>query len=124
MREHMDATLFALSNSTRRTIMNRLARSPATFRDLEEVVPIRKNNIRKQIDVLVRAGLVTVDKEGQAAIISLNTKRVGEAIRWLEGEQRRWLGSRNSRIKRRRKKINPDETIAMKPEDSLESPEI
>jgi len=50
-REHMDATLFALSNGTRRTILNRLAESPATYKELEQVVPIRQNNIRKQIDV-------------------------------------------------------------------------
>lgn len=123
-REHMDATLFALSNGTRRTILNRLAESPATYKELETVVPIRHNNIRKQIDVLVRAGLVTIDKEGQAAMISLNTKRVGEAIRWLEGEHRRWLGK--SRTVRRTNKItdSPDETIDMRPEDIPKSPEI
>ena len=63
-RPHLDATLAALADPTRRAILARLAEGEATVNALADPLPISQPAVSRHIKVLVRAGLVTQRVDG------------------------------------------------------------
>lgn len=64
-------TLEALSDATRRAIIERIAAGPSTVGEIAEVVPVSQPAVSQHLRVLKEAGLVQVRKEGTKRIYSL-----------------------------------------------------
>jgi DNA-binding transcriptional ArsR family regulator len=89
----LDATFFALSDPTRRGILERLGHRPATLSQLASPTGLTLNGIKKHVAILERAGLVETEKVGRARECRLGPARtLGEASEWLDAHRRTWEG--------------------------------
>lgn len=89
----LDATFFALSDPTRRGVLERLGRGPATLSQLAGLSGLTLNGIKKHVGILELAGLVETEKVGRARECRLGpTATLGEAGEWIEAHRRVWEG--------------------------------
>src|SRR5262245_16310986 len=87
----LDATFFALSDPTRRGILERLGRGPATLSQLARPAGLTLNGIKKHGGILEHAGLVETEKVGRARQCRLGpAPTLGEAGEWIEDHRRAW----------------------------------
>lgn len=87
---HLDRAFAALADETRRDILTRLGSGPATITELAEPSGMTLTGIRKHVDVLETAGLVTTEKVGRARQVSLGAERLDDAMAWITFYQRLW----------------------------------
>lgn len=85
-----DASFAALSDATRRGVLERLGRSDATVTDLAETFDMTLTGMKKHVDVLVRAGLVTTEKVGRVRTCKLGLSRLEEEMAWIERYRQLW----------------------------------
>src|SRR6185312_9894104 len=64
----LDRTFFALSDPTRREILDRLARAPATLSELAAPFGLTLNGVKKHVGILEDVDLVTTTKVGRARV--------------------------------------------------------
>jgi DNA-binding transcriptional ArsR family regulator len=89
----LDRTFFALSDPTRRGILERLARGPATISELAEPFGLTLNGLGKHVGILETVGLVVTEKVGRARECRLGAATtLGEAGEWIEAHSRAWEG--------------------------------
>ena len=89
----LDATFFALSNATRRGVLERLARGPATLSQLARPSGLTLNGIKKHVGILELAGLVETEKVGRVRECRLGpATTLGEAGEWIEAHRLAWEG--------------------------------
>ncbi|WP_108252228.1 ArsR/SmtB family transcription factor [Planctomonas deserti] len=86
----LDRAFAALSDSTRRGILERLGSGPATISELAEPFDITITGLTKHVQVLEEAGLVTTQKVGRARQCRLGTERLDDAMQWITFYQRLW----------------------------------
>ena len=86
----LDRAFAALADSTRRDILSRLGDGPATITELAQPAGMTLTGIRKHVDVLEAAGLVTPEKVGRARHVRLGTERLDDAMAWISYYQRLW----------------------------------
>ena len=86
----LDATFFALSDPTRRTILERLGHGPATLSQLARPSGLTLNGIKKHVGILELADLVVTEKVGRARECRLGPAGLAEVTEWIEGYQRAW----------------------------------
>ncbi len=86
----LDSTFFALSDPTRRGILEQLGAGPATISELARPVGLTINGIKKHVGVLERADLVVTRKVGRARECSLGPAGLGEANAWIQGYRSAW----------------------------------
>ena len=85
-----DASFSALSDVTRRGMLERLARSDASVSELAETFHMTLTGMKKHVDVLVRAGLVTTEKVGRVRTCRLGVSRLEEESAWIERYRQLW----------------------------------
>lgn len=90
MEARLDASFAALSDATRRGVLEQLGRSDASITDLAEKFDITLAGMMKHVGVLEQAGLVTTRKVGRVRTCQLGPRRLEEATAWLETYRRRW----------------------------------
>ena len=88
----LDGTFFALSDPTRRGILERLGGGPATISELAQPSGLTLNGIKKHVGILERADLVVTEKVGRTRQCRLGSAGLGEASEWIEGHRRAWEG--------------------------------
>jgi len=86
----LDGSFGALSDATRRGVLERLARSDASITDLAENFHMTLTGMRKHVGVLEQAGLVTTEKVGRVRTCKLGPRRLEEETAWLERYRQRW----------------------------------
>jgi DNA-binding transcriptional ArsR family regulator len=86
----LDRTFFALSDPTRRRILELLAAQPATIGDLAEPFGLTLNGVKKHVRVLEDAELVITEKVGRARECRLGPAQLQEAARWIEEYRFAW----------------------------------
>jgi len=86
----LDASFAALSDGTRRGVLEQLGRSDASITDLAAKFHMTLTGMKKHVGVLERAGLVTTEKVGRVRTCKLGTRRFEEATAWLERYRRIW----------------------------------
>lgn len=84
------AVLLALSDSTRRSILERLARGAARVGEIAAPYPMSLNAVSKHLKVLERAGLVRRARRGRDHFLTLNAKPLREVARWALRYERYW----------------------------------
>ena len=89
-RARLDTSFAALSDATRRGVLERLGRSDASITDLAGKFHMTLTGMKKHVGVLERAGLVTTEKVGRVRTCRLGTRRFEEATAWLESYRQLW----------------------------------
>jgi DNA-binding transcriptional ArsR family regulator len=90
VRARLDASFAALSDGTRRGVLEQLGRSDASITDLAERFDMTLTGMKKHVGVLERAGLVTTEKVGRVRTCRLGKRRFDEAWAWLERYHQVW----------------------------------
>jgi DNA-binding transcriptional ArsR family regulator len=86
----LDTSLAALSDATRRGVLEQLGRADASITDLAAKFQMTLTGMRKHVGVLEQAGLVTTKKIGRVRTCQLGPRRLEEATAWLERYRQRW----------------------------------
>jgi len=89
-RAHLDASFAALSDATRRGILERLGRADASITDLAEKFHMTLTGMKKHVGVLEQAGLVTTEKVGRVRTCKLGLRRLEEEAAWIERYRQLW----------------------------------
>jgi DNA-binding transcriptional ArsR family regulator len=89
-RARLDASFAALSDATRRGVLEQLGRSDASITELAEKFGMTITGMRKHVGVLEAAGLVTTEKVGRVRMCRLGPRRLEEETGWIEGYRRLW----------------------------------
>jgi DNA-binding transcriptional ArsR family regulator len=84
-----DASFGALSDVTRRGILERLVQGDASITDLAEKFHMTLTGMKKHVGVLEQAGLVTTEKVGRVRTCKLG-RRLEEEAAWIEKYQQLW----------------------------------
>ena len=96
-RRQIDLTLSAISDPTRRQVLERLGEGSATISELADPFEISLTGMRKHVQVLEDAGLVATDRVGRARICSLGPERLDDVDAWI-ADYRRMLEERLERL--------------------------
>ena len=86
----LDASFAALSDVTRRGVLEQLGRSEASITDLAEKFHMTLAGMMKHVGVLEQAGLVTTEKVGRVRTCKLGAHRLDEETAWLERHRQLW----------------------------------
>ena len=86
----LDASFAALSDVTRRGVLEQLGRSDFTITDLAEKFQMTLAGMMKHVGVLEEAGLVTTEKVGRVRTCKLGASRLEEETAWLERHRQLW----------------------------------
>lgn len=88
----MRAALTALAEPNRMAILAMLAEGERAAGELVDALPIAQPSVSKHLAVLREAGLVTVRKDAQRRLYSLNPAPLAALDAWLEPYRRFWAG--------------------------------
>ena len=86
----LDASFAALSDPTRRGVLDELGRADASITDLAEKYRMTITGMKKHVGVLERAGLVATEKIGRVRTCKLGPRRLEEEAAWIEGRRQLW----------------------------------
>ena len=86
----LDTTFGALSDVTRRGVLEQLGGSDASITDLAQRFHMTLTGMKKHISVLEQAGLVTTEKVGRVRTCKLGPRRLEEEAVWIERHRQLW----------------------------------
>ena len=87
---HLDTSFAALSDATRRGVLEQLGRRDASITELAEQFQMTLTGMKKHVGVLEQAGLVATKKIGRVRTCRLGSQRLDEAMAWLERYRQLW----------------------------------
>ena len=86
----LDASFAALSDVTRRGVLEQLGRADASITNLADRFHMTLTGMKKHVCVLEQAGLVTTRKVGRVRTCTLGPRRLQEETAWMERYRRLW----------------------------------
>ena len=86
----LDASFAALSDATRRGVLEQLGRSDASITRLAEKFHMTLTGMKKHVGVLEQAGLVTTEKVGRVRNCKLGPRRLEHETAWLDRYRQLW----------------------------------
>jgi DNA-binding transcriptional ArsR family regulator len=86
----LDASFAALSDATRRGVLEQLGRADASITDLAEKFHMTLTGMKKHVGVLEQAGLVMTEKVGRVRTCKLGLRRLDEEAAWIERHRQLW----------------------------------
>lgn len=86
----LDASFSALSDATRRGVLEQLARQDASITALAERFHMTLTGMQKHVGILEQAGLVTTEKVGRVRTCRLGPGRLEDEVAWLERYRQLW----------------------------------
>jgi DNA-binding transcriptional ArsR family regulator len=86
----LDGSFSALSDATRRGVVEQLGRANASITDLAERFRMTLTGMKKHVGVLEQAGLVTTEKVGRVRTCRLGLRRLEEETAWIERYHQLW----------------------------------
>jgi DNA-binding transcriptional ArsR family regulator len=90
MQTRLDASFAALSDATRRGVLEQLGRADASITDLAEKFHMSLTGMKKHVGVLEQAGLVTTQKVGRVRTCTLGLRALGDEAAWIERYRQLW----------------------------------
>jgi len=88
--QQLDSVLHAISDQTRRAIIDRLASGPSRVTDLAGPFSISLNAVSKHIKVLEQAGLVRRTRQGREHTLELDPVPLREVVKWASHYEQFW----------------------------------
>ena len=85
-----DASFAALSDATRRGVLEQLGRADASITELADKFHMTLTGMKKHVGVLEQAGLVTTQKIGRVRTCKLGKRRLEEEAAWIEKYRQLW----------------------------------
>ena len=85
-----DVSFAALSDATRRGVLEQLWRADASITDLAEKFHMTLTGMKKHVGVLEQAGLVTTEKVGRVRTCKLGLHRLEQEAAWIERYRQLW----------------------------------
>ena len=86
----LGASFSALSDVTRRGVLEQLGRADASITDLADKFHMTLTGMKKHVGVLEEAGLITTEKVGRVRTCKLGRRRLDEEAAWIERQRRLW----------------------------------
>jgi DNA-binding transcriptional ArsR family regulator len=86
----LDASFAAISDATRRGVLEQLGRADASITELAEKFHMTLTGMKKHVSVLEQAGLVTTEKIGRVRTCKLGLRRLEEEAAWIESYRQIW----------------------------------
>jgi DNA-binding transcriptional ArsR family regulator len=93
----LDGVFYALSDSTRRAVIHRLGKGPATVSELSKPFDMALPSFMKHLQVLEKHQLIHTTKTGRLRTCRVNPKRLQAAESWM-AEQRALWEARTDRL--------------------------
>jgi DNA-binding transcriptional ArsR family regulator len=90
IRTGFDASFAALSDVTRRGVLEQLGRADASITHLAEKFHMTLTGMKKHVGVLEQAGLVTTKKVGRVRTCKLGRRRLEDEAAWIERYRQLW----------------------------------
>ncbi len=87
---HLDASFAALSDATRRGVLEQLGRADSSITELAETFHMTLTGMKKHVAVLENAGLVVTEKVGRVRTCRLGPRRLAEETAWIEAYRQLW----------------------------------
>jgi DNA-binding transcriptional ArsR family regulator len=84
----LDLSFAALSDATRRGVIDQLGRSDASITSLAEKFRMTLTGMKKHVSVLERAGLVTTEKVGRVRTCRLGQRGLDAEAEWIEARRK------------------------------------
>jgi DNA-binding transcriptional ArsR family regulator len=92
MSGQLDASFAALSDATRRGVLEQLGGADASITDLAQTFHMTLTGMRKHVGVLEQAELVTTEKVGRVRTCRLGPRRLEQEAAWIDGYRQLWDG--------------------------------
>jgi DNA-binding transcriptional ArsR family regulator len=86
----LDASFAALSDATRRGVLEQLGRADASITELADKFHMTLTGMKKHVGVLEEAGLVTTEKVGRVRTCKLSLRGLEEEAAWIERYRQLW----------------------------------
>jgi DNA-binding transcriptional ArsR family regulator len=86
----LDRTFSALSDQTRRDILERLGHGPATLSELADPFEMTLPGVLKHVRILEQAQLVTTERVGRTRECRLGPEHLDGASEWIDAYRRVW----------------------------------
>jgi DNA-binding transcriptional ArsR family regulator len=86
----LDGSFAALSDATRRGVLEQLGHADASITDLAEKFHMTLTGMKKHVGVLEQAGLVTTEKVGRVRTCRLGPRRLEDEKAWIERYRKLW----------------------------------
>jgi DNA-binding transcriptional ArsR family regulator len=86
----LDGSFAALSDATRRGVLQRLGRADASITELAQAFEMTLTGMRKHVRVLEQAQLVRTEKVGRVRTCKLGLRRLDEETEWIERYRQQW----------------------------------
>ena len=86
----LDAAFHALADPTRRAVVSRLARGPASVKELAAPFDMGLPSFMKHLRVLEKDGLISSEKVGRVRTCRVNSERLAAAESWLSEQRALW----------------------------------
>ena len=86
----VDTSFAALSDATRRGVLERLAREDASISQLADTFQMTLTGMKKHADVLLHAGLVVTEKVGRVRTCRLGVSRLEQEAAWIDRYRQLW----------------------------------
>lgn len=88
--DRLDTSFAALSDATRRGVLEQLGSSDASITELADRFHMTLTGMKKHIGVLEQAGLVTTQKVGRVRTCRLSMHGFEEEAAWIDARRRMW----------------------------------
>jgi DNA-binding transcriptional ArsR family regulator len=89
-RARLDASFGAISDATRRGVLEQLGRADASITELAEKFHMTLTGMKKHVRVLEQAGLVSTEKVGRVRTCKLGPRRLEAESAWIERYRLLW----------------------------------
>ncbi len=86
----LDASFAALSDATRRGVLEQLGRTDASITELAKKFRMTLTGMKKHVGVLEQAGLVVTEKVGRVRNCRLGRRGLSEEAAWIDGHRQIW----------------------------------
>src|ERR671937_1013655 len=86
----LDRAFHALADPTRRAMLERLSRGPASISELRRPLPITLPAVVQHVKVLEDSGLVRSEKVGRVRTCRIDSAALGNAVRWIADRCMTW----------------------------------
>lgn len=87
---HLSSSFAALSDATRRGVLEQLGRSDASITELADKFHMTLTGMKKHVGVLEHAGFVTTEKVGRVRTCKLGLRKLEEEATWIENYRQLW----------------------------------